>query len=312
MKRRMGMTVVFAFVACMMIALSGCSESYDPSASLKSSTVDASALKEAGTLHVGVDASTYPLAGQSNGNMSGMNVDIAAAIAEELGLKVDFVDVGTDGAKAVSDGEVDIAMGIESGSSSSCWTSKSYAPSCIVLFSLDEGAGLPKKSDSLKIATQTSSLAAYLVKQQYESGAVVTEDDLKTVFQDLTDGKVSYVGADAIVGSYMLNKLGIDAHIVGTLQDPAGYCIGVASKNDTLQSAVKQALETIQGNGVFDTIMKRWTGAPVDLDGVPSVTSSSSKSSSTSSEDAAAAVAENAGDSDIQVGSNAITTTTSN
>ena len=97
MKKRVAAAVLTALVACLAFALCGCTEPYNPDAAKKAPTVDASALKEEGVLHVGVNASSYPLAGQANGKMSGLDVDVAAAIGQELGLRVEFVDVGRRG-----------------------------------------------------------------------------------------------------------------------------------------------------------------------------------------------------------------------
>lgn len=267
MRRRVVAMAVAAMAACMM-ALAGCTEAYDPDAALKDPTIEASALLEPGTLRVGVNASTYPLAGQANGRMSGLEVDIAAAIAQELGLKVDYVDVGTGAVDALSDGEVDIAMGVEpSEVGGSCWTSDGYAPSGIALFSMDEGAKVPKKTAEPDIAAQTSSLSAWLVTRQYGAGSLVAEDDLKAVFADLAEGQVPYAASDAVVGSYMLNSQEIDAHLIGLMQTAGAYCIGANADNTTLQLGVTQALSTIAANGVLDVICTKWTGGPVDVSG---------------------------------------------
>ena len=202
MKKRVAAAVLTALVACLAFALCGCTEPYNPDAAKKAPTVDASALKEEGVLHVGVNASSYPLAGQANGKMSGLDVDVAAAIGQELGLRVEFVDVGEDGVKALGGDEVDMVMSVESDAAKGkCWVSPGYAPSGISLFSMDESAALPKKGGDAVIAAQTSSLSAWLVSRQFGEGALKAEDDLKTVFKQLADGEVPYVAADAVVGA---------------------------------------------------------------------------------------------------------------
>ena len=124
MKKRVVAAIVSAMAACLMFALCGCTEAYNPDASMKEQTVDASATKNAGTMIVGVDASSYPFAGQSNGKMSGLEVDVAAALAQEMGLKVEFVDVGMDGLEALTDGEVDMVMGVEEDADTKAWKSE--------------------------------------------------------------------------------------------------------------------------------------------------------------------------------------------
>ena len=272
MKKRVAAAVLTALVACLAFALCGCTEPYNPDAAKKAPTVDASALKEEGVLHVGVNASSYPLAGQANGKMSGLDVDVAAAIGQELGLRVEFVDVGEDGVKALGGDEVDMVMSVESDAAKGkCWVSPGYAPSGVSLFSMDESAALPKKGGDAVIAAQTSSLSAWLVSRQFGEGALKAEDDLKTVFKQLADGEVPYVAADAVVGAYVMNSEGIAGHIVGVMQVPDEYCIGIADGNDVLQAAVSDALTQLEGNGngMMSIIMMKWFGTPLSLSDVP-------------------------------------------
>lgn len=285
MKRRLAAIAIAAFTVCMLLALCGCTEPYNPNASMKEPTVEADALQEPGTLRVGVNAESFPLSGQANGRMSGLEIDIAAAIAQEMGLKVEYVDVETSGADALSDGTVDILMGVESSNTpESCWTSDAYAPSCIAVFSLDEGASVPKKDKDPIIAAQTSSLSAWLITRQFGNNALYAEDELRAVFQDLQDGAVAYAAADAVVGSYVLTSMGIDGHIVALLQEVDGYCIGVPQKNTALQLAVTQALSTIGGNGVLKVINQKWTNGFVDVSKVKLTASAKAEAKKSSSE----------------------------
>ena len=269
MKKRVVAAIVSAMAACLMFALCGCTEAYNPDASMKEQTVDASATKNAGTMIVGVDASSYPFAGQSNGKMSGLEVDVAAALAQEMGLKVEFVDVGMDGLEALTDGEVDMVMGVEEDADTKAWKSEAYSPACICLYSMDEGAEVPKKGSDATIAAQTSSLSAWLVTRQYGNDALQAEDELKAVFQQLQDGTVPYAAADAVVGSYVLNSMGIDGHIIGLLQPEGGYCMAVSADNTALQVGLTEALSTLKSNGLMNIIMTKWMGGSVDISGVP-------------------------------------------
>ena len=141
-------TTVLALVAalCVCVVFSGCStSSYTPEK--KQQTVKDSALNSSGTLRVGVDASNAPYAAESSGQIVGINVDVAAALADELGLKLELVDVGTNSAKAFTDEDVDIVMGVES-ENSAYWLSDSYITSAVVLFSTDEKATAPTTTSS--------------------------------------------------------------------------------------------------------------------------------------------------------------------
>ena len=87
--KRWKIGVLCAVIACLCFALTGCqSEEYTPKS--KEQAVSAAALGKDGTLRVGVNASSAPLAGQtsSSSRIVGIDVDVAAYIADQMGLEV--------------------------------------------------------------------------------------------------------------------------------------------------------------------------------------------------------------------------------
>ena len=114
MKRWKIGVLVCAIVACACLVLAGCQpQSYTPQA--KEPTVSASALGQPGTLRVGVNSASAPLAGQtaSSARIVGIDVDVAAYLADQLGCKVEIVDVGTEPEKALKNKTVDIVLGVD-------------------------------------------------------------------------------------------------------------------------------------------------------------------------------------------------------
>ena len=102
-KRRILVMAAAAALACMALALCGCNGSNNYQPSLKEATVAPPVIGEEGTLRVGVNTENPPLAGMGSGKIIGIDVDIASAIADELGLKVSIVDVGSDPASFIAD-----------------------------------------------------------------------------------------------------------------------------------------------------------------------------------------------------------------
>ena len=100
MSKSSALRALAAALAALVLAwcvgfMSGCSSnSYTPEPSEQK--IDNSLLHTPGTLRVGVDASNAPYAAQSQGSIVGIDVDTAAALADELGLKLELVDVGTN------------------------------------------------------------------------------------------------------------------------------------------------------------------------------------------------------------------------
>ena len=108
--------LVAVCMAAAVSLLSGCAsqETYTPPE--KEATLSTPTIGKDGVLRVGVNTQNQPLAGQStsSSNIVGIDADIAAALADNFGLKVELVDVGTDFETALNEGTVDIVMGVDS------------------------------------------------------------------------------------------------------------------------------------------------------------------------------------------------------
>ena len=274
-KRLRAVVAACALAACMMVFLAGCSGSSANPPETKDPTVSSPVIGEDGTLRVGVNTDNSPLAGMSTNNdkIIGVDVDIAAAIADELGLKLSIVDVGSDPEGALSDGKVDIVMGIDSSNASSdLWLSDEYLPTGVALFALSsENAGVPTADSTPSVAAQISSKSAWAVTNSFGDSALKSTSNLADGFSQLEAGSVDYVAADAIIGLYAARHEGIDASIVALMADASGYCVGVATTNADLQNTVNETLRTLIDNGTINVIEMKWLGQSLDLSALPKI-----------------------------------------
>lgn len=251
--------------------LAGCTsgEEYVPAS--KDPVVTSPAIGADGVLKVGVDTASAPLAGTtSESKIVGIDVDIAAALADQLGLKVEIVDVGTDPSGALEKGDVDIVMGIDTTATvSGMWKTPEYLTTAVALFSKDASAPVPTKDDKADFAAQASSTSAWAATNEFGSKQVKLENDLEAVFKDLAEDKVKYAASDAIIGSYAAYADGQECSIIALLQQPTGYCIGVKDTNTDLQTQVDATLKNLSETGVISVISSKWLGASLDLSQVP-------------------------------------------
>ena len=223
-------------------------------------------------MRVGVNTDNQPLAGQpeSSSKIVGIDVDVAAALADSFGLKLEIVDVGSDAESALKEGTVDIVMGIDkSDSSTSFWKSDAYLPTAVALFSAPSNTQVPTNTAETKIAAQVSSKSAWAVTNEFDKAAFSTTNDLKSAFSELESGQVQYVAADAIIGTYAAHSAGDDVHIVALMQQAVGYGVGVSDANTDLKQAVSEALATLTSNGTIDVIETKWLGTALDLSSTP-------------------------------------------
>lgn len=280
MRKRSFVAVAFAaLLAVGLFGLAGCTGSGTYQPELKSAEVAPPVIGEEGTLRVGVNTENPPLAGMGSGKIIGIDVDIASAIADQLGLKISIVDVGSDPAAAIADGKVDVVMGIDAANAdSSYWVSPSYLPTGIAVFALNADAGIPTADSDATFAAQVSSKSAWAVSNEFGESALTPTDTLKDAFVALRDGTVKYVAADAIIGLYAAHGLdgGLDVSIVSMLMKPSGYCMAVATDNADLQKAAGDVLASLAGNGTIDVIERKWLGTSVALDSLPVIGDSSS------------------------------------
>lgn len=268
-----------ACVLALSVVLTGCnSTTYEPQ--LKDQTVSSSALGKSGTLRVGVNASSAPLAGQtsSSSRIVGIDVDVAAYLADQLGAKLEIVDVGNDPVSALSGGNVDVVLGVDSSENEAdYWRSNVYLSTGVALFAKNANAEVPAVNAKPKIAAQASSRSSWRVTNLFGDASLVTQSDLKSAFAAMDSNSAEYVAADAVIGTYVAHSNGYEASIVALLQTPSGYCAAVPKSNTELQSAISNAMATLVDGGVMDIIEEKWLGRTIDVTDVPVVKAPTSR-----------------------------------
>lgn len=320
-KRFAACCAAVACAAAMLLTATGCQQQQEPYTPPEATpTVSKPTIGQEGVLRVGVNANNAPLAGQpsSSTKIVGIDVDMAAALADQLGLKLEVTDVGTEASSALSSGKVDLVMGVsKSDSTASFWTSDTYLPTAVALFAPASNNTVPTNSASTKIAAQVSSNSAWAVTNEFDNSTITTTDDLKSAFSALQSGQVQYVAADAVVGMYIAHNAGMDVHMVALMQAAGGYSVGVLDGNTQLKQAVSNALSTMNSNGVVSIIQKKWLGQTMDLSSVKmtagalSDDSDEDQASTTTTDPVAAALAATtAGKSAAASGSSSTSTTT--
>ena len=241
-----------------LLSLCGCqvlasSSTYTPQK--KDAVVSSPAVSTDGTLKVGVNSSNAPFSTEVSGRLVGIDVDVAAALADEMGLSLELVDVGSDAAAALKEGSVDIVMGLDStDTSGDAWLSDVYMPTCVALFASDANTAMPATETATTIEAQATSMSSWEATNQFPQATVKSAADLKTAFSDLASGSTNYVASDAVIGSYVAHSSGTDAVIVGSLQKVGGYSVGVLADNDDLKKAITTAVKTITTNGTVKVV----------------------------------------------------------
>lgn len=265
--------------------------------------LSSSALVSEGVLTVGIDSSSSaPMTiTDSSGKFTGYDIDVASALADYLGLKVEFVSVSNLSSSVGT--TCDIVMNTRSISATGLTIVGSYAEDATAFFYKGD-AKVASVSDinSKTIGVQSNSTSEQYLKRSNLTVEEETYSNLNDAFEALESGDVDYVLCDALAGSY-LAEVYSNINIAGTLDVPESIGVAAAASNSEIQTVVQEALAKLNTNGVIDIIRSKW------INGLETLTTSSQVSGITISSTTVAGNSETTnvtdGTSGVQDGSNA-------
>ena len=271
--------VLAALVAVSLLsatALTGCTgidlvTNSEPPQSAAQSTLPQGTTITEGTLTVGIDGEESPYGGaNTQGDTVGLNVDVAAALADHLGCKLQIVSVSTNGLQALEQGLVDVSLGLEkSGSNKDYAWSEPYVNDGISLFCLSENAPATlgdvveaeKDLAKEKVIVQDLTEAYLYMRRNVSAEQLVMVDTMKDGFEALRKGEAKYLAADAVLGSYFMRDYDdvLRINFVSTKDISPRYAVTLA-KNAEMTKAVFEALQAISGSGVLRVVTAKWLG----------------------------------------------------
>lgn len=218
-----------------------------------------------GILTVGLkrDSSAPMVIASSDGSFQGYDVDVAYAIAERMGLSVEF--------KAVADANnasgCDVVMDVAAGEAPSMTVVGSYAEEATAFFRCGTETTASKDDISgRRVGVQEGSSSEQLLKRSDLNATIQTFSNLNEAFEALESGSVDYVLCDASSGAYLQGSYE-DIALAGTIDAPSSIGVGVASANTELQAAVKSAVDGVSSGGVGTILRQKWLGGAGSLGG---------------------------------------------
>lgn len=232
------------------------------------------AIKQAGVLMAAIDPTQPPFAGTVDGQVVGLDVDVAAALAERLGLKLEIVKMPwSDVPAAVAKGMVDVgfaAIPITDAVLANVSVAGSYATDGIGLFGLATtqtaeatSALTPEEASALisgaRVACQSGSAAQWYLESEYWEGFATTYDTVREAFDALAAGTVDYVACDAFVGAYLARDYQ-NVRFVAPLGEATPLGVLVAKDSTDLENAVRDVLDSMAADGTLATIRTKWVG----------------------------------------------------
>lgn len=233
---------------------------------------------EDGTLTVGSDIAYAPMEFYIEGTETpdGLDIDIAKALADELGVEVEFVNSGFDGLiGALDSDDFDVIM-----SAMTITDERSEQIAFVSYLNVGIGILVPKGNPNniqsiedlcgLTVSVQVGTIQVDLLEAANENCDqeinIVTFDtnplaveDLRTGGADaeLADFPVAFVDAEASDG---------DLEVLDTQVAPEPYGIGIRKDSTELKDVLEQAFEAVRASGEYDRILESWTLSDAALD----------------------------------------------
>lgn len=199
-----------------------------------------------------------------DGGFEGIDVEIATAIAEKLGLELQIDDMDFDSALlAVQQGKSDIVMAGVSVTEDRLLVmdfSDSYATGVQVVI-VPEGSEVTVDTlGDYIIGTQRATTGNICCTDDYGEDHVVAYDNGITAVQALMNGQVDCVVIDSAPAQEFVNA-NAGLTILDTEYVSEEYAIGMAKGNTALVDAVNNALEELTADGTIQSIVDKYITA---------------------------------------------------
>ena len=221
---------------------------------------------EAGKLTMATNATFPPYEMTTDsGDIEGIDVETAQAIAEKLGLELQIDDMDFDAALlSVQQGKADIAMAgitVTDERKAVMAFSDSYATG-IQSIIVPEDSDIASADDLAGkiIGTQRGTTGYIYCSDDFGDDAVVAYDDGLTAVQALNNGQVDAVVIDnAPAKEFVAANPGLV--LLDTSYAEEDYAIGMAKGNPELEAAVTAAREELKADGTLQSIVDKYITA---------------------------------------------------
>ena len=233
------------------------------------------ALVTPGVLTVGSDTAFPPFESMNGAAAEGFDVDLANAIAKEMGLKANFTSQTFDTLipQLKAGGKFDVVMSgmtITPERNQELTFSESYIDSnqSIVVvkgaFPTIDGDYLSAINDTFRgkrVGIQSGTTGEAWAKTNLKGAKkIVPFDDTRAAFTALNAGKVDAVINDLPVSAYLINTSYTGDEIVAEIRTGEQYGIAIGKSNPELAAAVNEALGRVRASGGYAAIYKKWFG----------------------------------------------------
>jgi len=263
----LAMVMVLALAACSSGSESDNKTNTNPPANETTGDQNSAAFTtlESGKLIMSTNAEFPPYEMKDDdGNYIGIDVEIATALAEKLGLELQIEDMDFDGALlAVQQGKSDIVMAgvtVNDDRKLVMNFSNTYATGKQVIIVTENSDVTNDNLGEKMIGTQRATTGYIYASDDYGEDHVTAYDNGATAVHALKNGQVDCVIIDnAPAQEYVKANPGLK--ILETEYVTEDYAIGIDKSNTALQEAINAALTELINDGTIQTILDKYISA---------------------------------------------------
>ena len=218
---------------------------------------------KSGVLTVGSDTTWPPMEYVEGDKIVGFDVDLTQAIADKIGLKLDYQSTAWDGIiPALVAHKFDMLISsitiTEEKKKEVNFSDPYFKTDQASVVKENSGIDTVEKIDGKTAGVQIGTTGE-LASKDIKGCTTKTYDDILLAFEDLKAGRIDAVIADSYLGySYATKNTGYKVGFVIT----TGEKLGMAFSKDSpeLLAAVNSALKSVMDDGTYDSIYEKWFG----------------------------------------------------
>lgn len=263
-----------ALAGALALGLSACGSDENGDAGSTDAEGGQSGLLNEGTLVAAMSGEFQPFSHFEGNELTGFDYDIAAAIAEEMGLELDAQTGAFDTLiQGLSSNRYDVLIAsmtpTEERDRAVDFTEPYYLSGAQLFVRNDSDCEDPEQLNdsgmSIGVASGTT-YESFLSENEWASEVRTFSSDV-TALQDTETGRLDGSMTDRLVGLYQINEAGLDLRTCGDplyTEEPA---FAVKDGNSALLEGLNAALATIKENGTYAEVSEEWFGQDISSSG---------------------------------------------
>ena len=272
--RRITAVLLALAMVVAVVAIAGCGGTKTETTPAEKPVSNGKLVKE-GVLTVGSDTAFPPFESMNGSVAEGFDVDLANALAKEMGLTVNFTsqtfdtlipqlkaggtfDVIMSGMTITADRQKEITFStpyIDSNQSIAVVTGK------FPKVDGNDAAAINTMFTGKLIGVQSGTTGqAWATENIKGAKQIVPFSDTLSAFSALNAGKVDAVVNDLPVSAYLVSTSYKGNELISEIPTGEQYGIGISTDNPDLIAAINAAIDKVKASGEYDKIYEKWFG----------------------------------------------------